>query len=252
MIRTFIWGSCVARDTFEYLPSQEFTLLRYVARQSAVSAASRPVSLVEPPKLPSAFQHRMLVGDFASNLRAELAVHTSTDLVLLDLVDERLGVYVLPDDTVLTRSLELIQSNIEARLPEGTRYLKFGTPEHYERWSASVEELGGALCNLVPDAKVVLLDVPWAQRSASGAETPRSFGVSAADANPRFRPYVVRAVEALGAHLVSLQDRDVTADDNHVWGLAPFHYTAQVYEAAVERLVEICKPAVGSSAVREP
>ena len=49
--RVFIYGSCVSRDTFEYLDPDQFEIVQYVARQSALSAYTRPVTLVDPPTL---------------------------------------------------------------------------------------------------------------------------------------------------------------------------------------------------------
>lgn len=54
VVRTFIWGSCVSRDTFGFLPEQ-FQLTTYVARQSLISAgndASAVRSKLTPPSAP--------------------------------------------------------------------------------------------------------------------------------------------------------------------------------------------------------
>lgn len=235
--RVFIYGSCVSRDTFEHLDPEQFELVEYVARQSVLSATTRPVDSMAPPALESRFQQRMVTGDFQSSLRPLLAQHAAEiDVLLVDLTDERLGVYLLPDGTVLTRSVELIESGAEQSLPQGARHVAFGTQQHYEYWSGAIRALGDSIRQTAPRAAVALLDIPWAEWSESGQQTPDSFGISAAQANPVFRSYVEVAVQALGAHLISLDPTEVISGLHHPWGDAPFHYAEKVYLEVVRRL----------------
>ncbi|PUB32373.1 glycosyl transferase family 2 [Promicromonospora sp. AC04] len=235
--RVFVYGSCVSRDTFEHLDPEQFELLEYVARQSVLSATTRPVESVAPPVLTSRFQQRMVTGDFRSSLRPLLAQHAADiDLLLVDLTDERLGVYLLPDGTVVTRSVELIESGAEQSLPPGAQHVAFGTQQHYEYWSGAIRALGDSIRQTAPRAAVALLDIPWAEWSESGQQTPDSFGIGAAQANPVFRSYVEVAVQALGAHVVSLDPAEVLSGPHHPWGDAPFHYAEKVYLEVALRL----------------
>jgi hypothetical protein len=235
--RVFIYGSCVSRDTFEHLDPERFELVAYVARQSALSAYTRPVELMPPPTLESRFQQRMLSGDFASSLRPQIAsAAADTDLVLVDLTDERLGAYLLPDGSVVTRSLELIESGAEQYLPQGSQHLVFGTQQHFEYWQTAIAYIGERFRHYMPQATVVLLDIPWAERSENGDQTPDSFGVSARDANPVFRSYADVAAQALGMQVVSLDPSEVVSSSTHPWGDAPFHYAEHVYLNIVQRL----------------
>ncbi|WP_129787064.1 DUF6270 domain-containing protein [Promicromonospora panici] len=235
--RVFIYGSCVSRDTFEHLDPKQFELVEYVARQSVLSATTRPVESVAPPTLTSRFQQRMVTGDFQSSLRPLLAQHAADiDVLLIDLTDERLGVYLLPDGTVVTRSVELIESGAEQLLPPGAQHVAFGTQQHYEYWSGAIRALGETIRTTLPRAAVALLDIPWAEWSESGQQTPDSFGVGAAQANPVFRSYVEVAAQALGAHVIALGPSEVMSGPHHPWGDAPFHYAEGVYLEAVRRL----------------
>lgn len=234
----FIYGSCVSRDTFEHFDADQFELVQYVARQSALSAYTRPVTLVEPPQLESPFQQRMVSGDYASSLQTLIpeAAH-QTDLVLVDLTDERLGAYVLPDGSVVTRSVELIQSGAESTLPPGSQHLAFGSDQHFQYWSQGLAAVGELFRQHMPHAAVVLLHVPWAESSDSGRRTPDSFGITAAVANPIFDSYAQVAAQALRAKVVSLKADDVVSSPHHPWGEAPFHYAEGVYARLVEEIV---------------
>ncbi|MFC7877385.1 DUF6270 domain-containing protein [Isoptericola sp. NPDC057391] len=235
--RVFIYGSCVSRDTFEHFDPEQFELIRYVARQSALSAYTRPVTLVEPPVLESSFQQRMVSGDYASDLQTLIPELASvTDLVLVDLTDERLGAYILPDGSVVTRSVELVQSGAESRLPAGSQHIAFGSDQHFHYWSSAISAVGELFRQHMPRAAVVLLDVPWADRSESGTPVPASFGMTAADVNPLLRHYTKEAARALGAELVTVPDGIVSSSANHPWGDAPFHYSRLVYRTLTEQI----------------
>jgi len=235
--RVFIYGSCVSRDMFEYLDPDQFELVQYVARQSALSAYTRPVTLVEPPAADSTFQQRMLAGDFASSLQTLIPqAATTTDLVLVDLTDERLGAYVLPDGSVVTRSLELIQSGAENALPVGSQHLAFGTDKHFQYWSQGIAAVGELIRYHMPRAAVILLDIPWAEKSESGERTPDSFGTAPAEANAALRVYTKVAADSLNAQTITIEHSDVTSNPHHRWGEAPFHYSDRVYQLVADRL----------------
>jgi len=229
--RVFIYGSCVSRDTFEHFDPEQFELVQYVARQSALSAYTRPVTLVEPPRLESPFQQRMVSGDYKSSLQNLIPdLGMQTDLVLVDLADERLGAYVLPDGSVVTRTIELIESGAENDLPQGTQLLPFGSELHLQYWTSGITSVGKLLRQYMPHAAIVLLDIPWADQSKDGTPTPLSFGVGAETANPLYKAYAQTASRALNARTVTLESSQVRSDPEHPWGDAPFHYAADVYQ----------------------
>jgi len=235
--RVFIWGSCVSRDTFQHFPDEKYELARYVARQSALSASSSPVKLMEPPKLPSSFQQRMISGDFASNLKKQFAETSgNVDLILIDLTDERLGVYLLPDGSIVTRSVELIQSGWETSMRMDIGLIPFGSDEHFERWSHSMVTTGEFIRQSHPTTAVALLEIPWAARSETGEATPLSFGMASADANAALQRYYRVAEQALGATAVTLPEQSAISSPKHPWGEAPFHYAESVYIDAARML----------------
>jgi len=235
--RVFIWGSCVSRDTLEHFVPDEFELLHYIARQSAISAIAPPTTRMDPPSLQSSFQTRMVEGDYASSLIGQIGAHArNIDLLLVDLVDERHGVYVLPDGSVVTRSNELIQSGAEAQLAQMATHVPFGSEEHFAQWQRAMHAIGRYFRSSIPHAAIAILAPPWATISDSGKPTPRSFGVDSNEANRAFRRYTQEAIAALDARVFTPKLDKVRSSASHPWGEAPFHYSSEVYLDLVEQL----------------
>jgi hypothetical protein len=122
----FIYGSCVSRDTYPFL-DKDWTIVEYVARQGMISAASPRGVLRGESALTSKFQNQCVRNDIRSSLFATIDKAASeTDLFVLDLVDERLGVYELGGGSYITQSWEKAnfcnsRTSSPASLPLGQR-----------------------------------------------------------------------------------------------------------------------------------
>lgn len=234
--RVAIVGSCVSRDTVESAGPDAFDVVVYIARQSLASFDSDAAHLYpESAVAGSPFQERMIRGDFAGDLARRLEEAKAADLVLVDIVDERHGVHLMPDGGVITRSIDALAiPEIRAELDRG-RHVPFGGPEHYALWSEGAIRLAGLLSRLGLLERTVVLQVPWATVSSEGAPTPESMGMGATTANRLSKPYYSRLRE-LGFCVLEIDAAGVVADSDHRWGLAPFHYAASVYREILERL----------------
>jgi len=234
----------VSRDTFERLPSEEFELLQYVARQSLVSATAPPPRRQVPPfDTPSSFQRRMLLGDWESSLLPALHQHASSiDLLLWDLCDERLGLRLLeliePPSTyaISTRSVDSIRAGVDARL-ESTPFVKFGSLRHRLMFLQSLRSFVHVLQELNLLEKVVVLAPAWASHTKDGNRTPSSFGLTSERANRLFDAYHSTVERVSGVSVLRLSAPQVSGDGHHPWGPAPFHYDGSVYENLSSRIV---------------
>ena len=126
-MKVAIFGSCVSRDSVEFMPEAE--VVTYVARHSVTSLESpHGAEGIDLSELTSAFQERMVTNDLHGS-GLERIVHTASDLdvVLLDLVDERRGFWEFPDGTTMTNSIEVefCGAAREARRG-GARLIEFG------------------------------------------------------------------------------------------------------------------------------
>lgn len=228
--RLFVYGSCVARDTFELLSVERFSLARYVARQSLISAYA-PVQADDAAGAdePVPFGERMVAEDGLSSLLPLLAQEADRIAGLVwDLTDERLGVYRVGDGYV-TRSVDLVTSGRDTALAEQHPHVPFGTPEHLELWTGALDRFVADLRTLGLLDRTLLLAVPWAERTASGVPTGPTMSFDAATANRLYTPYYAAARER-GVPVHELPVSAVRADPGHQWGEAPFHYDERTYD----------------------
>lgn len=238
--RVLVFGSCVARDTIEFADAESVELRGYVARQSLISAGfDASAHLPEALDISSKFQERMIRADFSGSLLHRLeGLAGEIDVLLWDLADERHGVHRFPDGTVVTRSIDTIRAETVSALLEATEHIPFGTDEHFALWHESVDAFDARLRELDLFERTIVLEVPWALRTTEGKTTPWSMGVRAGDANKRYRRYY-DYLRQTGHHIVELPAEVVLADPEHKWGLAPFHYTPEVYREVLWQLREV-------------
>lgn len=238
-LRVTVYGSCVARDAVDLAGRDRLVVTDYIARQSLISADTDASGrFPEDAQVAHRFQKRMMEADFAGDLTERLAaVADRTDLLLWDLTDERHGVHVFEDGTVVTRSIDLMAVPEVLETVDGARRIPFGTDEHFELWAPRATALRDALVKLGLFEATVVLQVPWALVTADGRETPGSMGTTAVQANESYRRYF-ELLRELDFQLLELQPLGVLADPDHRWGLAPFHYTQDVYDEIIRRVLE--------------
>jgi len=227
--RALIFGSCVSRDTFEFLP-EGFRLLSYVARQSSISVDAPAAGLQSRlTGLPSAFQNRMVSGDVRGDfLDVAERLAPEVDLLLLDLVDERGGV-IATDGGYVTRLAELWSAGGREATRGGT-HVAFGTDEHFALWTAAVTQVVERLRELGLAERTVVLRTPWADRLAEGGPVPvPDWMTEPAVANAQYVRYF-DTLAKLDLAVVELPAELARSTADHRWGPSPFHYTAEAYE----------------------
>lgn len=246
MPKILIFGSCVSRDTRPFL-GEDWSMLEYIARQSFISAASGRTRLQGSSKLTSAFQNTCLHNDFNGSFFTALAQRASeTDLVVLDLVDERLGVQQLAGGGYVTNSWEFAMSGIAEENSQSLTLVDFATDEHFQLWCDAAEHVLKAIS--AAKLPVVVLAPAWALRSDNGKEMSYR-GVAASTWNERYARYVDHLV-ALGVKVIRMPAEDVRASSSHQWGLEPFHYEDRVYETMQweikQYLADVSQPSRGA------
>lgn len=235
--RLLIHGSCVSRDAVPFMgPGVE--LVGYTARQSIISAMSPPVPLPAGPRLASPFQARLVRDDVASSMAATLRARAGeVDLLLLDLVDERLGVIGFPGGGYVTRSQELLGSGLLGLLPDAPPILPFASEEHFALWRAAAERYVALLREVGLLERTLLIAATFAATTDAGGPATQWRGEPAAAWNERYRRYHAVLTEA-GLRTFVVGERAV-ASSTHQWGPSAYHYVDDAYRAIAAAVREL-------------
>jgi hypothetical protein len=181
----------------------------------------------------------MLEFDRDSLLPTLLLEHADVDMVLIDMTDERLGVYHLPDGTYITRTVELISAGLDAKLPPQARHIPWGSSEHYSLWTRALHAFSTTVRELDLQRKTVILAPKWATHTDAGEPAPASFGITPSTGNRILKTYSETVAKALERPIIRTgRFSRVRAATHHVWGVAPFHYTDSVYRELASRIIE--------------
>lgn len=173
-MKVAIFGSCVSRDSAEFMPEAEVVV--YVARHSVTSLQSpHGADGIDLTELSSAFQARMVTSDLhGSGFERIVTEAKNLDVVLLDLVDERRGFWLFSDGTTMTNSIEVeFCGAARAARRSGARLVEFGTDEHFNTWKSGYIQLIECLKGAGLWEKTILLDIEWAG-AVDGAQHPKS------------------------------------------------------------------------------
>ena len=229
----FIYGSCVSRDCFSDLPPNSINLIKYVARQSLLSSGSRaPLEDDEVEASISSFAERCLKEDFKGTLYNDLEnlFHDDSFLVV-DLVDERHGVFQFDDGSIATRSIELMEAKGISWIPPNAKLIEFGTAEHLELFEEAFEQFLGFLDERGWSDKLVVLKNRWATESVDGLGfEPSALGYeSPQEANEIYSNYYAVVEQHRPSCLLTVPESLCKSDISHRWGLAPFHYIESFY-----------------------
>lgn len=115
---------------FELVPPSSSRVVDYIARQSwcSIERVAQPTALTSL-RLESPFQTRSLQGDLRGDALQRIRQVLGTNpeaYLLIDLTDERGGIYRGPDGVVLTRNLDVAGTGVYESLGEEWERLPFG------------------------------------------------------------------------------------------------------------------------------
>ena len=232
--RVFVYGGNAASSLVNTY-SEDTVRTGFVARQSLISAMSRPARLrLDFPPGTTVSASRLVLEDAASSLMVNLeksAPHT--DLVFWDLDDERFGVNEMEDGSYVTRSPVFARTTVSG--PDTLRHIEFGSEEHFAMWAAAAAEFVQRLKDLGVISRTFVIRLPWAAADEAGISVELGFGPGSARMNALFQPYYEH-LSGLGLRVIEAPG--TTGASSHPAGRSPLHLRDECYHTVLRQLAD--------------
>lgn len=229
-----ILGSCVTRDAFAFIEN-DFKINSYYPRSSLISIYSPAINIKkEGIALDSEYMQRLVFWDMTKQ-PFNYIKNTTSDFLIIDFMDERLGVLKV-QDTYITHSDELKQSQIK-KLFE-TKILEFD--EHYfEKWEISALKFIHDVKKR-PYKKIILhkafyMDT-YITKDGIRQLISDSELVNRIEVRNKLLSRMYNFIERNMPNLEIIQPTGFSADEKHKWGFQPFHYELGYYESLMNNL----------------
>ncbi|UVL79871.1 DUF6270 domain-containing protein [Pseudomonas putida] len=219
-----------------------FNLSTYFARSSMAALCSEPYQNDKAlENIPSAFRRRMVSNDFSKGLLSAETSIKEADVILVDLIDERFDVLALATGQIITHSNELVESGLLTEL-EGSSFRRIpqGTPERRSLWLEGMKCFIALLKKHNKLDQLVVNSVFWAERfeSDSSALFPvAQASIEKANAELSWM-YDELSKEVKSNQFLRFAPEFLSADENHRWGVSPFHYCERYYKEALAQLLD--------------
>ena len=253
-----IWGSCVSRDAFAVQSrsaelEQRLPLLYYGARSSWISQDSQPWPdpAVELGGGVSGFGRRMVEEDLSKTIVDRLVEH-QPDVLLLDLVDERLQLARI-GKTWFTASDYLKQTDLGPKALAQAEEVSAATqPGRPKMFAAAVGRVARRLLRELPNTTFVLNEAPYVARIGNGTELGEPQAGWARELDDAQRPMMRSLIQAFGPRLIRATPPEQVrlADPDHRWGISSYHYVEDYYHWLIDTLLDL--PAVDPAAAGGP
>lgn len=179
----------------------------------------------------------MVLEDYASSFPDALRTNkTQYDTLLLDLIDERLGV-IESTDGIITNSYEFRNSGWKKHFPD-SKVLEFGTQEHFELWKIAAERLLNMLTKTNTLHRTALIRAHYATHADNGYDLSQKMRKSPDTWNELFRRYYDHA-ESIGIPTIAVEPEVCVASSSHEWGMEAFHYTDRFYQIVARKIADL-------------
>jgi hypothetical protein len=170
--------------------------------------------------------------DFLKNLAG-----LQFDFLLLDLIDERLSLYVEPEGRVCTISPALISTGFPGD-SDGGSTIYSGSEEFWRLWEAGwLTFIDKLRCLGVLD-RLLVNQVFWGSRTDNGGSFDQHYPRRYIDSANQFldRMYQRISADIPSKQFLRFDHELMTGSMAHRWGISPFHYVDAYYLAALQKL----------------
>lgn len=236
-VRVAILGSCVSRDFFEIQKGalDNFEICFYMARSSVVSYMSLPVTDPSLDVIGDGFEARRSQWD-CKKTHWQLLERSRPDIVLVDFIDERIGL-IRHQGAIVSAS----GPNLEA-------FQKRGSVEILRPWSSEVTALRNWALPMFVDKLVAICPniflhrATWAERYIGEDRSLLDFKggkfETLIELNNSILLPMFSQIDEMAApiEMIGGIEAGLVAGGDHKWSLCPYHYDAGYYKGLAKQL----------------
>jgi len=237
LLKLLIFGSCASRDAVEYATPESIELVDYFARSSFSSLTSKAdLDSGALSKIKSDFQRSMVHRDMSKTFWKVLK-QENFDLFLVDLIDERFAIIQNSNGALHTLSNEY--ATARNNQTEGIIYPATSI-EKFVLWQKGWNKTVSILRKQNALHKLVVNRVYWASKDSQGNDLLDTKASLIKVANIQLdRMYDYITEHDSDVTFLTYPRGMLTADVEHKWGVAPFHYQQQTYVHTLKQLQRI-------------
>lgn len=233
-----IFGSCVTRDIFNYIKDENIKLINYYARSSIVSIVSESLNKsIYGIDLESKFQRKMVYNDVNKLIFKELDKYNS-DILLIDLIDERFGVIKLGKNKYITKSAEYSRTNEFKKKFKGEIITE---SNRIDLWEKSFDKFISLITKKIGMNNIYINECYYCYKYIDNNNQIAEFSN---------KDYIEQQNKILAHYYKYIRDnydkvrflnsnKQYFADEKHRWGLSPFHYEEKYYYDLISNLNKI-------------
>ncbi len=248
-----IFGSCVSMDTFRSVHNpnykDNFDLIAIQLRSSLISLMSEPIQFNEKeieitPLTPqNKFKTNILRDDLNKSLLKKL--NFEVEYLIIDLYfDLIFGVLSSNRGVITNNHWDYTESDFYKNLKDINYYSFDENPyEYYVLWTKYCDKLFNYITEKYPNLKVILnkINIVDKVKNKNGEiYIEPLYTKRVKKLNPLLKlmeNYLVTNYEVI---LIDLT-RNVTSDENHIWGKSLVHYNIEFYQNFYKVMIEITK-----------
>ncbi|WP_252247355.1 DUF6270 domain-containing protein [Clostridium sp. ZBS4] len=242
-----IFGSCVSRDIFEFDKLNRFNINTYIARQSIVSAVSKPIECnIENIKLKSKFQREAVYNDFKKNI-FEKFKNDKSEYLLIDLIDERFKILRYKYKgikSIVTYSASLQESDyIEKIVYIPKKRWGFANKKYYigfKKLEIYLDKFCKRILAIYEPEKIIIHRCKMCNYYTNSKGAISRFPLNYIKNNRSVNELLNYMYDYLEKRIPEAKVIDISdnyyADENHKWGLSPMHYQKEYYQDVLKEL----------------
>ena len=233
-MKVSIFGSCVSRDSLDFTPDL-FEINCYFARSSFASLSSKPYqgSMDFLDLMESDFQKKMVKHDLAKDVFLE-NTFSDSDVILIDLIDERFDLIQFACGSNCTLSLELshvIKSINDYKVFRSNSLNYLGLFEKgFKKFIKSIE---------VPLSRIRIIETYWAEADDKNERIDTK--LSKKNNLKLFLLYSIVKKYLPDTSFIKVPSQYLITSNTHKWGAAPFHYIDEFYYYILDEIKKVPK-----------